>query len=89
MLKLLPERLNKFLVVEDLFSTNITVNSKSTKYHVIFDDERYIFMPEADNTDWSFSFKREHDEWINQELVSQEIREQALEALDRYLLKQH
>ena len=37
----------------------------------------------------TFSFKREHDQWINQELVSEDIREQAIDALDRYLFKQH
>jgi plasmid rolling circle replication initiator protein Rep len=85
----MKQLINKFLVVEDLFSTNITVNSKSTSYHVIFDHEKYIFIQTGNQTASTFSFKREHDEWINQELVSQDIREQAIDALDRYLFKQH
>lgn len=76
--------------MEDLFSTNITVNDKSMRYHVIFNNEKYVFLPEGDNkTASSFSFKREHDEWVTQESLSQDIKEQALDALDRYLLKQH
>ena len=75
--------------MEDLFSTNITVNNKSTKYRVIFDDERYDFKPDGDDSSSIFSFKREHDKWISQEPVSKEISEQALDALDQYLLKQH
>jgi hypothetical protein len=81
---------NKFLVVEDLFSTNITVNNKSTSYHVIFDHEKYVFIPQTNNqTASSFSFKREHDGWVNQDFVSEDIMEQAIDALDRYLFKQH
>jgi hypothetical protein len=76
--------------VEDLFSTKITVNHKSLGYRVIFDNENYVFLPDTDNQAAStFSFKREHDYWVSQDLVTQEIKEQAVDALDKYLLKQH
>jgi hypothetical protein len=76
--------------MENLFSTNLAVNNQNVNYRVIFDNEKYIFLPEADNKAFpSFSFKREHDEWVDQQLLSPEIRKQAVDALERYLLKQH
>jgi hypothetical protein len=80
----------KFHVMEDLFSTNIAVNNKNVNYHVIFDNEKYVFFPEADNKSFpSFSFKREHDQWLDHELLHSDIKKQAVEALDNYLLRQH
>ena len=76
--------------MEHLFSTNISVNNQNISYSVVFDHEKYIFIPEgAGKTFPSFSFRREHDEWHDQELLSPEIRQQALDALENYLLKQH
>jgi len=76
--------------MEDLFSTNIAVNNQNVNYRVIFDNEKYVFLSEADNKAFpSFSFRREHDEWLDQELLPPEIKNQAIGALERYLLKQH
>lgn len=76
--------------MEDLFSTNIAVNNQNVNYRVIFDKEKYVFLSEADNKVFpSFSFKREHDEWVDQELLPPEIKKQAINALEKYLLKQH
>lgn len=76
--------------MEDLFSTNIAVNNKNVNYRVIFDKEKYIFLSEADNKSFpSFSFRREHDEWLGQELLPPDIKSQAVDALEKYLLKQH
>jgi hypothetical protein len=76
--------------MEDLFSTNIAVNNQNVNYRVIFDKEKYVFLSEADNNAFpSFSFKREHDEWVDQELLPPDIKKQAIGALERYLLKQH
>lgn len=73
----------------DLFSTNIAVNNQNINYRVIFEDDRYTFLSEADNNEFStFSFKREHDEWLDQNLLPQDIKNQATEALDNYLLRQ-
>jgi hypothetical protein len=76
--------------MEDLFSTNIAVNNENVIYRVIFDKEKYVFLSEAANTSFpSFSFTREHDEWQDQELVPEDIRTQAVDALEKYLFKQH
>lgn len=76
--------------MEDLFSTNIAVNNENINYRVVFDNEKYVFLSEADNKAFpSFSFRRSHDEWLDGELLPPDIKTQAVEALDRYLLKQH
>lgn len=76
--------------MEDLFSTNIAVNNQNINYRVIFEDDRYTFVSEAGNKAFpTFSFKREHDEWHDQELLPPDIKKQAIDALEKYLLKQH
>ena len=76
--------------MEDLFSTNIAVNNQNVNYRVIFEDDRYTFLSEADNKEFpAFSFKRENDEWHDQELLPPDIKKQAIDALERYLLRQH
>lgn len=76
--------------MEDLFSTNIAVNNQNIMYRVIFEDDRYTFVSDADNNAFpAFSFKREGDEWHDQELLPSEIKKQAIEALEKYLLRQH
>ncbi|HET7898397.1 MAG TPA: hypothetical protein VFL47_12015 [Flavisolibacter sp.] len=73
----------------DLFSTNIAVNNQNINYRVIFEDDRYTFLSEADNKEFpTFSFKREHDEWIDQNLLPPDIKQQATDALENYLLRQ-
>jgi hypothetical protein len=76
--------------MEDLFSANITVNNEAINYRVIFDQEKYVFRPETGNNAFpGFSLKREHDEWLEQEKLPAEIKSQAVDALENYLLKQH
>ena len=76
--------------MEDLFSTNIAVNNENVSYRVIFDNEKYVFLSEANNKAFpSFSFRREHDEWRDQELLPTDVKQQAVDALEKYLLKQH
>ncbi|MGZ3949755.1 MAG: hypothetical protein ACXVBZ_00100 [Flavisolibacter sp.] len=76
--------------MEDLFSTNIAVNNESVNYHVTFDKDKYIFIPDGDTKSFpSFSFRREHDQWLDEDALPGSIKEQATDALDRYLLKQH
>jgi hypothetical protein len=80
----------KLYIMEDLFSTNIAVNNEDVNYRVVFDHDKYVFLSEANNKSLpSFSFKREHDEWLDQELLSPDVKKQAVNALERYLLKQH
>ena len=76
--------------MEDLFSTNIAVDNENVIYRVIFDQEKYMFVPEAGNKSLpSFSFKREHDEWQDLEALPPGVKDQAVDALERYLFKQH
>ena len=76
--------------MEDLFSTNIAVNNQNVVYRVIFDKDQYNFVSEAKNPSFpAFSFRRNHDEWQDQDLLPPEIKKQAVDALERYLLKQH
>ena len=72
--------------MEYLFSTHI----RNIPYRVVFDKERYTFLPDADQGGASaFSLVREHDEWVDRDPLPEEIKQQAVEALDNYLLKQH
>ena len=76
--------------MENLFSTNIEVNNQNIIYRVVFDKEKYVFLSEANQKEFpSFSFIREHDEWHDQELLPLEVKNQAIDALEKYLLKQH
>lgn len=76
--------------MEDLFSTNISFADRNINYRVVFDEEKYIFLSTADQKEFSsFSFRREHDEWIGQDLLPASVKEQATEALEKYLLRQH
>ena len=76
--------------MESLFSTNISINDKSAVYKVVFNHEKYVFIPDAkDNELPSFSFKREHDEWLDQDLITPDLKKQAVDALENYLLAQH
>ena len=76
--------------MESLFRTNIRVNDKNVIYQVFFDKEKYIFLPEANDKEQpSFSFKREHDEWHETELIAPDLKKQAIQVLERYLLAQH
>ena len=76
--------------MEDLFSTHIAVDNKKIVYRVIFEHEKYVFVPDAQNRSFqTFSFRREHDNWVEDNALPEDIKQQALNALDRYLLKQH
>ncbi len=76
--------------MEDLFSTNLAVNQRDIPYRVVFDEEKYVFLNQSGGREFSrFSFRREHDEWHNQELLPTELKQQAIDALENYLLKQH
>jgi hypothetical protein len=76
--------------MENLFSTNLSVNNKHVSYHVFFDQEKYSFEPEAKDGQFpAFSFKREHDEWHEQQSISPHVKQQAINALEKYLLAQH
>lgn len=76
--------------MENLFSTNLSIDNKNVFYHVFFDQEKYTFEPVVKEEPFPcFSFKREHDEWHEQSNISIAIRQQAINALEKYLLAQH
>ena len=73
-----------------LFTTNLSVGDKDVSYEVHFDNEKYSFIPgELNGNLPSFSFKREHDEWQDQDIISPQLKVQAINALENYLLAQH
>lgn len=75
--------------MQDLFSTNLAVNNQNVNYRVIFDKEEYVFVSEAENKSFpSFSLRRENDRWVDQDLLPPDLKAQAEEALDKYLLRQ-
>lgn len=52
--------------------------------------KRNIFLPETKDKELSgFSFKRENDEWQDQQLLAPGLKKQAINALENYLLAQH
>jgi hypothetical protein len=76
--------------MENIFSTNLAINNQNMAYRVIFEEEKYTFITEVDTSEWkTFSFKREHDAWIDQDSLPPEIKKQAEDALENYLLSQH
>lgn len=74
--------------MEELFNTSLSINGQEQEYHVVFDHENYIFQPRTAGVE-SFSFQRDHDSWTGGESLDTDARSAALDALDRYLLKQH
>ena len=74
--------------MEDLFYTNLVIDNKETRYHIIFDSEKYSFIP-VDPGNRGFSFIREEDTWHAQDEIEPETLDQALDALEEYLMKQH
>jgi len=75
--------------MENLFSTNIAINNENVNYHVFFDNEKYVFQSQSGIAFPTFSLKREHDEWHNVEFLPDDLKEQAIDVLEKYLYKQH
>jgi len=76
--------------MEELFSTQLKIDSNSIDYRIVFKNEKYIFNSESDNTKFlSFSFRREHNEWIDETALPAELKTLAIDALENYLLQQH
>jgi hypothetical protein len=75
--------------MENLFSANIAIENENVNYHVFFDNEKYVFQSQSGNEFPTFSLKREHDAWHNPEFLPTDLKEQAIDALGKYLFKQH
>lgn len=72
-----------------LFSTNLAVNNQNVMYEVYEDQGKYVFLSRnSDDQFHNFSFVRDGDNWNELELnkVSPDIKAQAVEALNKYVL---
>lgn len=76
--------------MENLFTTQLTNEGQAIEYHVVFEQEKYVFNPiqEAPHLP-SFSFRREQDQWMSDGAIKPELQNQAVAALERFLLQQH
>ena len=74
--------------MEDLFWTTLSLNGAQKEYHIIFEEEEYRFVPK-ESSETGYRFKREHDEWIAADAASEEVKDAAVDALEKYLLRQH
>ncbi|MGZ5285684.1 MAG: hypothetical protein ACXWB9_00800 [Flavisolibacter sp.] len=76
--------------MEDLFTTHIIIENEQVNFRVMFDQEKYVFLSEGNpKTFSSFALKREHDEWHDEQDLDPQVKDQAVEVLDKYLLRQH
>ncbi|HZF64262.1 MAG TPA: hypothetical protein VEZ55_07260 [Chitinophagaceae bacterium] len=76
--------------MEALFTATINVDNTTSVYEVIFDEEQYLFLPHAGNHQLPrFGIKREHDSWVEQQPLNSQLKTQAVNALENYLLSQH
>jgi len=74
--------------MEDLFWTTLSLDDKEAEYHIIFENEEYCFIPKNSSLK-KFRFKREHDEWHAADNDSENVKDKAVDALEKYLLRQH
>ncbi|MFN2438678.1 MAG: hypothetical protein ABR503_05725 [Chitinophagaceae bacterium] len=73
----------------ELFNITLTANNQPTAYSVFFANEEYHFQSTDEKTAESFIIKREHDEWHTKESIDNELKNNAIAALEKYLLAQH
>jgi len=74
--------------MEDLFWTSLSLNGRPEEYHIIFENERYCFIPKG-SLDAQYCFRRGHDEWQAVDEESEKVKDSAVEALEKYLMRQH
>jgi len=74
--------------MEPLFSADIIVDGEYKLYNVFFQNEHYHFEPE-DGEGAAFHVKREDDEWKTIGSLAPIAQDQAISALEHYLLSQH
>ena len=74
--------------MEDLFWTTLSLNGTAGEYHIIFEDEEYRFIPK-DSSVATYRFRREQDEWHAADEESEKVKDNAVDALEKYLLRQH
>ncbi len=72
-----------------LFHTNISFNNVPVDYAVFFNDEEYHFQSSKEELVKSFILKREHEEWLTIGYINEELKNNAITILEKYLLSQH
>jgi hypothetical protein len=76
--------------MEKIFSAHLKANGHEVEYHVVFENEKYIFSTDDSNARVSsFSFGREDNQWIDLDNVEPSLKNQAIDQLEKYLLSQH
>lgn len=75
-------------IMEPLFEADIIVNGTYKLYNVSFHDEAYHFEPE-DGEGASFRILRKEDTWKVAGSLAEIAQQQAVSALEHYLLSQH
>jgi hypothetical protein len=74
--------------MEDLFWTTLSLNGTQKEYHIVFENEEYRFVPK-ESSENTYRFKREHDEWQAMDEASEKVQDSAVDALEKYLMRQH
>lgn len=74
--------------MEALFTTSIIINGQTQAYTVAFKEEAYHFTPDG-GAGTPFQLRRADDEWKLEGNLAPIAKEQAVSALEHYLLSQH
>lgn len=74
--------------MEPLFKTNLMIDGKASAYEVFFEEDEYRFQPES-GTGLQLHLRREQDEWHTNDALNEQTKNEAIDALDDYLLSQH
>lgn len=75
---------------EHLFETTLMFEGRPLKFDVVFHDEKYHFQSTGEEpAQLRFTFARVHDEWKEEGKVPDNLQSQAVDALEKYLLRQH
>ena len=76
--------------MENIFTCKLHIHGENVTYHVIFENEKYVFTAETIGAAVSeFSFAREENEWIDVDHIDHTLKQLAVNALEKYLLSQH
>lgn len=75
--------------MDTLFRTSVIINGQSNSYNVSFADEAYVFTPDGNSDAPTFRIRREEDQWKLEGDLNDISRQQAVSALEGYLLSQH
>lgn len=74
--------------MEALFNPTIIIDGQPQDYAVTFKEDAYHFTPQGGNAS-PFRLRREEDEWKLDGQLAPIAKDQAVSALEHYLLSQH